>query len=205
MAPATLPSPRGRWPSAAYSRSCSWLETFRRGLYGQVHRVSTSEDADPWRGKLMIPNYTYRAVVTRVIDGDSILVSLDLGFGISIKDSVRLLGIDTPESRTRRKQEKVLGLAAKARIKAIIGEARLIPGKRGKKQIFVSTTKDGKGKFGRILGTLWVNGENVNLQLVAEGHAREYMGGNKEEYGPWTREVDGEWQRWTQNGYIPME
>ena len=153
----------------------------------------------------MIPNYTYRAVVTRVIDGDSILVSLDLGFGISIKDSVRLLGIDTPESRTRRKQEKVLGLAAKARIKAIIGEARPIPGKRGKKQIFVSTTKDGKGKFGRILGTLWVNGENVNLQLVDEGHAREYMGGNKEEYGPWTREVDGEWQRWTQNGYIPMD
>ena len=50
-----------------------------------------------------------------------------------------------------------------------------------------------------------MNGENVNLQLVDEGHAREYMGGNKEEYGPWTREVDGEWQRWTQNGYIPMD
>ena len=153
----------------------------------------------------MIPNYTYRAVVTRVVDGDTVDVNLDLGFGIFIKDRVRMLGIDTPESRTRRKQEKVLGLAAKARIKAIIAGARPIPGKRGKKQIFVSTTKDGKGKFGRILGTLWVNGENVNLQLVAEGHAREYMGGNKEEYGPWTREVDGEWQRWTQNGYIPME
>ena len=153
----------------------------------------------------MIPNYTYRAVVTRVVDGDTVDVNLDLGFGIFIKDRVRLLGIDTPESRPRRKQEKVLGLAAKARIKEIIAGARLIPGKRGKKQIFVSTTKDGKGKFGRILGTLWVNGENVNLQLVAEGHAREYMGGNKEEYGPWTKEVDGEWQRWTRKGYIPME
>ena len=69
----------------------------------------------------------------------------------------------------------------------------------------LETSKEGKGKFGRILGTIWVNGINVNKRLIEEGHARWYMGGKKDEQGPWTKEVDGVWYRWTPDGYILHE
>jgi len=148
------------------------------------------------------PNYVYRCIVSRVVDGDTVDVSVDLGFDTWIKDRVRLIGIDTPESRTRNRKEKALGLAAKARLKEIIKSAYDIPRKRGKKQVYLQTSKEGKGKFGRILGSILVNGQNVNDILIREGHARPYFGGSKGELGPWTKEEDGTLYRWTANGYV---
>jgi len=140
-----------------------------------------------------------------VVDGDTCDVSIDLGFDCWIKDRVRLIGIDTPESRTRNKKEKALGLAAKARLKELLKVASDIPGKRGKKQVYLQTSKEGKGKFGRILGSIWVNGQNVNDVLVSENHARPYFGGSKGEFGSWTREDAGRWYRWTPTGYVDYE
>jgi len=146
------------------------------------------------------PNFIYRCTITRVIDGDTVDANVDLGFNLFTHDRIRLLGIDTPESRTRNKKEKVLGLRSKARLKEILANAP--KGKRGKREIFLQTTKKGKGKFGRILGTLWVNGENVNEILMSGNFARPYFGGKKNELGSWTMQLDGDWYRWTPGGYV---
>ena len=114
--------------------------------------------------------YTYRATVTRVVDGDTMDVAVDLGFDIVYNDRVRLYGINTPESRTRDLDEKKLGLAAKDRVKELCPEAS---------EVTLKTTKDGKGKFGRILGEIYVGDVNINQLLVEEGHAVEYFGGKK--------------------------
>ena len=153
----------------------------------------------------MEPNYVYRCRVTRVVDGDTVDADIDLGFSMVYKERIRLMGIDTPESRTRNKKEKALGLASKYRITEILKSASDIEGKRGKKQIFLQTSKEGKGKFGRILGTLWVNGQSVNQMLMDENHARVYYGGNKGDLGPWVKEEDGAWYRWTADGYVDYD
>jgi len=140
--------------------------------------------------------YVYKCKVTRVVDGDTVDVVLDLGFSIEYRDRVRLMAIDTPESRTRNKVEKKLGLASKARLKELC--------QYYKGNLVLRTSKEGKGKFGRILGSLFpIDGDqSLNEQLVEEGHARPYYGGSKDEYGPWTKEENGEWYRWTKNGYV---
>ena len=143
--------------------------------------------------------YEYKVKITRVIDGDTCDIDVDLGFGIFTKDRIRFMGIDTPESRTRNKKEKALGLAAKARLKEIL--------KENKGNIILRTSKEGKGKFGRILGTLLIyDGKtSVNQMLIDEGHARNYFGGSKDEQGEWTVEENGKWFRWTQDGYVEIE
>ena len=173
----------------------------------------------------MGPSYQFPAVITYVVDGDTVDARIDIGFKIVYEERIRLLGLDTPESRTSNKKEKVLGLAAKARIKELIASANTLPGKRGKKDVVLKTSKDGKGKFGRILGEIWINantgeGINVNQTLIDEGHARWYMGGSKDEMGEWTvdtdcshncngkkmtrgRKCDGTWTKWTSEGYVP--
>ena len=122
--------------------------------------------------------YEYRCKVLKVVDGDTVDVDIDLGFGIVLKDErVRIMGIDTPESRTRDKVEKLFGLASKVRLKELIG------GKSGpilKTQIN-KKGEDMKGKFGRILGDFVVNDRMVTDILVEEGHAVAYFGGSKEE------------------------
>ena len=122
--------------------------------------------------------YEYRCKVLRVVDGDTVDVDIDLGFGIVLKDErVRIMGIDTPESRTRDKVEKLFGLASKARLKELIG------GRSGpilKTQIN-KKGEDMKGKFGRILGDFVVEDRMVTDILVEEGHAVAYFGGSKEE------------------------
>ena len=123
--------------------------------------------------------YEYRCKVIKVIDGDTVDVDIDLGFHIIIKgERVRIMGIDTPESRTRDKVEKKFGLASKARLKELIG------GKSGpilKTQIN-RKGEDMRGKFGRILGDFVTdNGRLVTDILVEEGHAVAYFGGSKEE------------------------
>jgi len=153
----------------------------------------------------MGPNYEYPVKITRVIDGDTVDADIDLGFNEFKRDRIRLIGIDTPESRTRNLKEKALGLASKARLKELIAQAPLIKGKRGKKAVFLKTTKDGKGKFGRILGTLLIGEQDVCEILISEGHARGYWGGAKNALGPWTKEIDGVWYRWTAQGYVEYE
>ena len=121
--------------------------------------------------------YEYRATIIKVVDGDTVDVDIDLGFGIIMKDErVRIMGIDTPESRTRDKVEKKFGLAAKTRLKELLGKSCTL-----KTQI----NKDGedmKGKFGRILGDFSVydtktdSYKNVTEIMIAEHHAVKYQG-----------------------------
>jgi len=119
----------------------------------------------------------YDVVVVKIVDGDTVDVDIDLGFGVTLRDErVRIMGIDTPESRTRDKVEDLFGEAAKARLKVLM--------KDGGKLITTEDRKgeDMKGKFGRILGDFRIgDGRKVTDILIEEGHAVAYFGGNKEE------------------------
>ena len=111
--------------------------------------------------------------VTNVVDGDTIDVDIDLGFDISFSSRVRLAGIDTPESRTTDKAEKVLGLEAKEYIKSKIKDA---------KEVVIKTEKmDSSEKYGRILGWLFLDGSkvSVNEQMILDGYAWGYLGDTK--------------------------
>ena len=128
--------------------------------------------------------YTYRCKILRVVDGDTVDVDIDLGFGIWMhKERVRMMGIDTPESRTRDLVEKAFGLASKERLKDMlpVGSKQIL-----KTQIDKSG-EDAKGKFGRILGDFLVYYPPADCEmgctkiLINEGYAVEYMGGSKEE------------------------
>ena len=120
--------------------------------------------------------YEYKATVRRVVDGDTMDVTLDLGFDILYNNRIRLVGIDTPESRTRDLEEKARGLAAKDRVKELCPVGSTVT---------IKTTRDGRGKFGRILGEILIPGDHpnqsvsVNKTLVIEGHAVDYFGGKK--------------------------
>ncbi len=119
--------------------------------------------------------YEYRVANIRVVDGDTVDVDIDLGFGVWMKKQrIRLYGIDTPESRTKDKVEKVFGLAAKKRLEEILSMSD---------DIVLRSVKDIRGKFGRILGDFVVYdlaGTSGDL-LCAEGHAVRYLGQSKEE------------------------
>jgi len=126
--------------------------------------------------------YEYKARIIRVVDGDTVDVDIDLGFGIWLTDErVRIMGIDTPESRTRDKVEKVFGKAAKERLKSLLGPYATL------KTRVAKDGEDMRGKFGRVLGDFQVyyHAENryttVAKILVQEGHAVEYEGGAKED------------------------
>lgn len=112
--------------------------------------------------------YNYKFEVTRVIDGDTVDGIIDLGFDILTRVRVRLVGIDTPESRTRNLEEKKYGNEAKERLKELIASSD---------ELLIDS--HGKGKFGRILGTLYVNGTSINQTLIDEGYAIEYQGAKK--------------------------
>ena len=116
-------------------------------------------------------SFEYNATLVKVLDGDTIDAYIDLGFDLKIKKRIRYMGIDTWESRTRDLEEKKKGLAAKARNKELleVGTFKII--------------SHGTGKFGRVLGEVFVETENglesVNQILINEGHAYEYDGGKK--------------------------
>jgi len=123
--------------------------------------------------------YEYRSSLVRIIDGDTVDVDLDLGFSVILKKQrVRLAGINTPESRTRDLPQKKYGLAAKYRLKELLAEDFPLT-------IKISINKKARGKYGRILGTLWKGDTNINQQLVDEGHAIEYYGGTKQTIRWW--------------------
>ena len=111
--------------------------------------------------------------VKNVVDGDTIDVIIDLGFDILFASRVRLAGIDTPESRTTDKAEKVLGLEAKEYLKKHLKDA---------KSVVIRTEKmDSSEKYGRILGWVYVNGESesVNNKMINDGYAWGYLGETK--------------------------
>ena len=116
--------------------------------------------------------YEYSCTVERVVDGDTIDVVLDLGFDILYKSRVRLYGIDTPESRTRNLDEKARGKMASAFLKNAIDH--------GTKVVIQTKLKDSRGKFGRVLGDVVVDGVNINQSMVDNYHAAAYFGQSKE-------------------------
>jgi micrococcal nuclease len=119
--------------------------------------------------------YIYRIKsVGRVVDGDTIDADIDLGFDISLTKRIRLAGIDTPESRTKDLAEKALGLDAKNWLKHRLEEAKDI--------IIRTQLPDSTEKYGRIIGQLYINGEDASLnnQMITEGYALPYDGGTKD-------------------------
>ena len=116
--------------------------------------------------------YTYRITkINRIVDGDTVDITIDLGFDIHYKTRVRMYGINAPESRTRDLEEKKRGLAAKDRLTELLNP---IVG-----EVTIRTTKDKTGKFGRLLGELFVGEVNINEQLIKEGHGVPYFGGKR--------------------------
>ena len=105
--------------------------------------------------------YEYRAELIKVVDGDTVDVDIDLGFGVWLKNErVRIMGIDTPESRTSDKVEKLFGLAAKNRVKEMLEKNVVL------KTFAAKDGEDMKGKFGRILGDFFIESEGKLLTEV---------------------------------------
>jgi len=119
--------------------------------------------------------YIYRIKqILKVVDGDTIDASIDLGFDISLEKRIRFAGIDTPESRTTNLKEKALGLESKEWLKKAL---------EGAKDILIKTElPDSTEKYGRIIGHLFINGQETSLnnQMIAEGYALAYDGGTKD-------------------------
>ena len=117
--------------------------------------------------------YEYSAEVLRVVDGDTLDCRIDLGFDVWVKKRIRFYGINTPESRTRDLEEKKRGIAAKARVVDLL---------RGDEGRFILISH-GVGKYGRVLGEILIDFEDVVLNvkdvLIAEGHGVEYFGGKR--------------------------
>jgi micrococcal nuclease len=125
--------------------------------------------------------HQYKCTILRVVDGDTVDVDIDLGFGVWLrKERVRIHGIDTPESRTRDLEEKKYGLAAKEYVKGFLPI--------GSQQTLI-TEKDKTGKFGRILGKFLVHDVKEDREMhlgqimIREHHAVEYFGQSKEDIG----------------------
>ena len=110
--------------------------------------------------------YHYSAEVTRVVDGDTVDAFVDLGFDMHSKQRVRLYGINTPECRTRDKEEKVAGFAAKARLKEVLRE--------NKNKCVIKPRLDKKGKFGRVLGVLYVGKKDLNKFMTNTSGRRSH-------------------------------
>ena len=117
--------------------------------------------------------YEYRCKVRRVVDGDTVDIDIDLGFGVWLhKERVRIYGIDTPESRTRDKEEKKYGLMAKEFVKQFV---------KGDSIKLTTQKYDAKGKFGRILGDIIVDNKSLSDTMIQEHHAVIYHGQSKDD------------------------
>ena len=121
--------------------------------------------------------YEYKVNIIKIVDGDTVDVDIDLGFGVWLKDErVRIMGIDTPESRTRDLVEKKYGLAAKQYLTNMLDDEG---------GIVLKTHKDKTGKFGRILGELWRTtnfaDQSINNYMIEKHHAVGYFGQSKQD------------------------
>tara|TARA_A100001388_G_scaffold178924_1_gene133970 strand:+ start:240 stop:704 length:465 start_codon:yes stop_codon:yes gene_type:complete len=132
--------------------------------------------------------YNFRVVsVDRVLDGDTIDVTIDLGFDLYKKERVRIAGVDTPEKRTRDLEEKALGIDATNWMKGTLEDTI-----NGDNELIIRTElKGGVGKYGRLLGWLYIGDEELSLneQMIAEGYAWEYDGGTKKKNFEELREI----------------
>ena len=132
--------------------------------------------------------YNFRVVsVDKVLDGDTKDVTIDLGFDLYKKERVRIAGVDTPEKRTRDLEEKVLGIDATNWMKEHLEETN-----NGDDELIIRTElKGGVGKYGRLLGWLYVGDEEISLneQMISEGYAWEYDGGTKQKNFEELREI----------------
>tara|TARA_B100000287_G_scaffold89696_2_gene82096 strand:+ start:19743 stop:20159 length:417 start_codon:yes stop_codon:yes gene_type:complete len=125
--------------------------------------------------------------VNRVLDGDTIDVTIDLGFDLFKKERVRIAGVDTPEKRTRDLEEKALGLDATEWMKKHLEDTIA-----GDEELIIRTELvGGMGKYGRLLGWLYVGDDTVSLneQMIEEGYAWEYDGGTKQKNFEELREI----------------
>ena len=122
--------------------------------------------------------YNFRVVkINRVVDGDTIDVTIDLGFELYKKERVRVAGVDTPEKRTKNLEEKALGIDATGWLKAKLEETI-----KGDEELTVRTElKGGVGKYGRLLGWLYIGDSNISLNelMIEHGYAHAYDGGTK--------------------------
>ena len=127
-------------------------------------------------GKKKLDKHNYSAKLVRVVDGDTCDAMIDLGFNVWVKKRIRFMGVDTWECRTRNKEEKVKGLAAKSYVKDLLENSD------GGKFSIISY---GTGEYGRVLGVLFVKGHDtsVNDLLKENGHAYEYYGEKKKVFG----------------------
>ena len=132
--------------------------------------------------------YNFRVTkINRVVDGDTIDVTIDLGFDLYKKERVRVAGVDTPEKRTRDKEEKVLGIDATNWLKGKLEEAI-----KGDDELTIRTElKGGVGKYGRLLGWLYIGDVELSLneQMITEGYAWAYDGGTKKKDFEELREI----------------
>jgi micrococcal nuclease len=143
-------------------------------------------------GAMIPPNrkscYNFRVVkINRVIDGDTIDVTLDLGFSLTKKERVRIAGVDTPEKRTRNLEEKALGIEATNWLKEKLADAI-----KGDDELVIRTELvGGVGKYGRLLGWCYIGDNDVSLneQMITEGYAWTYDGGTKQKDFETLREI----------------
>ena len=132
--------------------------------------------------------YNFRVVkVNRVVDGDTIDVTIDLGFDLMKKERVRVAGVDTPEKRTRDLEEKALGIDATNWLKKKLEDTI-----KGEDELIIRTElKGGVGKYGRLLGWLYIGDNNISIneQMIDEGYAWSYDGGTKQKNFEELREI----------------
>ena len=132
--------------------------------------------------------YNFRVTeINRVLDGDTIDVTIDLGFDLYKKERVRVAGVDTPEKRTRDLEEKELGIDATNWLKQKLEDTIA-----GDEELSIRTElKGGVGKYGRLLGWLYIGDAEVSLneQMIKEGYAWEYDGGTKQKDFEELREI----------------
>ena len=132
--------------------------------------------------------YNFRVVsIDKVLDGDTIDVTIDLGFDLYKKERVRIAGVDTPEKRTRDLEEKALGLDATEWMKKHLEDTI-----EGDEELTIRTElKGGMGKYGRLLGWLYVGEDTISLneQMITEGYAWEYDGRTKQKNFEELREI----------------
>ena len=132
--------------------------------------------------------YNFRVIkIVKVLDGDTIDVTIDLGFDLYKKERVRIAGVDTPEKRTRDLEEKALGIDATNWLKEKLTETI-----KGDEELTIRTElKGGVGKYGRLLGWLYVGESNISLNelMIEEGYAWEYDGGTKQKDFEELREI----------------
>jgi len=133
--------------------------------------------------------YNFRVTeINRVLDGDTIDVTIDLGFDLFKKERVRIAGVDTPEKRTRDLEEKALGIDATNWLKKKLEDT--IAGDGDELSIRTELV-GGMGKYGRLLGWLYINEDTISLneQMIDEGYAWEYDGGTKQKDFEQLREI----------------